>query len=54
MVFSALGSSCLFIASSTAVGQHFFGKTGLILMSIQSAGGGIGGMLYPFVLEYLR
>lgn len=49
-----MGSSCLFISSSVAVGQHFAGKTGLILMSAQSAGGGLGGMLYPFVLEYLR
>ncbi|XP_045175480.2 monocarboxylate transporter 12-like isoform X2 [Mercenaria mercenaria] len=52
-VILAMGSSCLFIASSVAVGQHFKGKTGLVLMSAQSAGGGLGGMLYPFVLEYL-
>ncbi|XP_060600806.1 monocarboxylate transporter 12-like isoform X2 [Ruditapes philippinarum] len=52
-VLLAMGSSCLFIASSVAVGQHFKGRTGLVLMSAQSAGGGLGGMLYPFVLEYL-
>ncbi|XP_045176440.2 monocarboxylate transporter 1-like isoform X2 [Mercenaria mercenaria] len=52
-IILAFGSSCLYIASSISIGKHFSGEKRHILMSIQSAAGGLGGMIFPFVLKYL-
>jgi hypothetical protein len=50
----AFGTSCLYISSAVAIGQYYSGKARHLLISVQNAAGGVGGMIFPFLLKYLR
>ncbi|XP_060557630.1 monocarboxylate transporter 14-like [Ruditapes philippinarum] len=52
-ILMAVGFSCMFISSSTAIVQHFKGKQRLLMLSLQGSGAGLGGMIYPYLLRYL-
>ncbi|WAR30269.1 MOT14-like protein, partial [Mya arenaria] len=52
-VFGGIPASGIFIATSSVAGRHFHGKQGLFVVSIVNVGSGLGGVIFPYVLNYL-
>lgn len=52
-VLVALGFGSVGITGCIVVAQHFNGKSRMMCMSFVSTGAGVGGMVYPYVFNYL-
>ncbi|WAR30261.1 MOT14-like protein, partial [Mya arenaria] len=47
------GISGIFISTAAATGRHFHGKQGIFLVSIVNVGSGLGGVIFPYVFNYM-
>ncbi|XP_021366823.1 monocarboxylate transporter 12-like isoform X2 [Mizuhopecten yessoensis] len=52
-VVAGFGFSLTFLSCLTSVGEYFDGKVKLVAISIIGTGAGCGGMLFPFLMDYL-
>ncbi|OWF43930.1 Monocarboxylate transporter 12 [Mizuhopecten yessoensis] len=50
---AGFGFSFTFVSCGTSVGEYFDGKAKLVAISIIGTGAGCGGMVIPFLLDYL-